>query len=259
MLLAIDIGNSSVSFGVFKHQKLIADFHIVSDATYTPQKYGCLVCEALKKRQIAPESLEDIAISSVVPKLSEIIRVMCLKELGKRTLFAGDDLEIDLELDVDFPQKVGKDRLLGALAAHKKHKCALIVVDMGSATTFDAVCSEGVLLGGAIAPGFEVCSEALITKAAQLDKFELKKVQAQSCIGKNTEQAVQVGTFWGYVGLIENIVRRMQQEMKTRAKVIGTGGFANFFAGTPDSFDEIDNHLILQGLCLIYTDYLKII
>ncbi len=251
-LLALDIGNTNISIGLFEESKLLSFSHIATDNSKTEDDYGMLLLGLLKhQRQFLPEELEGLIISSVVPPLNRTFELMCRKYFKYDALFITAE-NSGVKVRVDYPQEVGADRLVNAAAAHKLYRknAPKIVVDFGTATTFDVISKKGEYLGGAIAPGIGISCDALFSRAAKLPRVEFEK--PENVIGRNTVHSMQSGIFYGFLGQVEEILRRIQSELKGKACVIATGGLAPHIARETRLIHTCDPALTLCGLQIIY-------
>ena len=250
MLLAIDIGNTNIVVGVFDGEKLKATWRLGTDVHKLEDEYAALLLDLLSMKGLAFADIDDAIISSSVPPLVTVFEELCRRYFEATPMVVGPGIKTGVRISIENPREVGADRVVNAAAAHKLYGGPLIVIDFGTATTLDAVSEEGDYLGGAIAPGIVISSEALFEHAAKLPRVEL--VRPPKAIGRNSVSAMQSGIVFGYVGLIEGIVARMQKELGGTAKVIATGGLANIIASETGVVDAVDLDLTLVGLRLIY-------
>jgi type III pantothenate kinase len=250
MLLAIDIGNTSIAFGVFKGEKLYGTWHASSGIHRLPDEYAVLMTNLFSFKGIKPSDIKRAILCSTVPPLVSIFEEVCERYFGIKTLVVGAGTKTGVRICMDNPREVGTDRVVNAAAAHHLYGGPLIVIDLGTATTFDVVSAEGDYLGGAIAPGIGIASEALWVRTAKLPRVEL--VRPKQAIGKNSVTAIQSGTVFGYIGLMEGIVARMRRELGVEARVIATGGYANSIGRETPVIQEINPDLTLIGLRLIH-------
>lgn len=256
MLLAIDIGNTNMEFGVFNQGELVGSFRLNTNRDITSDEVGLFTCQFFEVNGLSRTDIGDIVISSVVPQVMYSISNAIKKYFNKKTpLVIGDNLPLRIKNCYDNPTEVGADRLVAAVAAYHKYGGPLIVVDFGTATTFDAVGREGEYLGGAIYPGIKISMDALFSKTAKLPHIELAR--PERVIGRNTISSMQSGAVYGYVGAVSNIVRMMSSEIGEQVRVIATGGLARLVGEQTDLFASIDRSLTLDGLRLIYDDYCK--
>ncbi|KPK46920.1 MAG: type III pantothenate kinase [Dehalococcoidia bacterium SM23_28_2] len=250
MLLAIDVGNTHVTLGTFEGDNLKASWRLATDVNRLADEYGVLMVNLLSHESIAPEEIDSAVIASVVPDLDPVFEAVCRRYFDVRPLMVSTGVRTGLRILYDSPREVGADRVADAVAAIKLYTPPLVLVDLGTATVFDAISKEGEYLGGAIAPGLVIAAEALFQRAARLYRVEL--VRPKNAIGRNTAAAVQAGVIYGYVGLVEAIVRRFKEELGGEAKVVATGGWAEMVAQETDVIDVVDPNLTLTGLRLIY-------
>ncbi len=250
MLLAIDAGNSNILVGVFKGDTLAHEWRLLTEAEKTVDEYGILFQNLYRSVNLPIEETEDIIISCVVPPLLNTFDELCTKYFHHTPLIVGPGVKTGIPIHYDNPREVGADRIVNAVAAYEAYRRSLIVVDFGTATTFDCISPQGEYLGGAIAPGIMISSEALFHKASKLPRVEL--VRPQTVIGKNTTTSMQAGIIFGYVGLIDGIVSRMKKEMGNDPLVVATGGLAPLIAPESDTIAEVDEYLTLKGLHIIY-------
>jgi type III pantothenate kinase len=250
MLLAIDIGNTAIAFGVFRGEKLQGTWHASSGIHRLPDEYAVLITNLLSFKGIKASDIKQAILCSTVPPLVSIFEEVCERYFNLKTLVVGAGTRTGVRICMDNPREVGADRVVNAAAAHHLYGGPLIVIDMGTATTFDVVSAEGDYLGGAIAPGIGISSEALWVRTAKLPRVEL--VRPKQAIGRNTVTAIQSGIVFGYIGLIEGIVARMRHELGGETKVVATGGYANVIGPETPVIQEINPDLTLIGLRLIH-------
>jgi type III pantothenate kinase len=250
MLLAIDVGNTNITLGVFAGEKLNASWRVAPDANRLADEYGVLMVNLLAHEGMGREQIDAAVIGSVVPDLEVIFEAVCRRYFGVRALVVSAGVRTGLRILYDSPRDVGADRVADAVAAIRLYTPPLIVVDLGTATVFDAISKDGDYLGGAIAPGLAIAAEALFQRAARLYRVELAR--PATAIGRNTTTAVQSGVIFGYVGLVEGMVGRFKQELGGEAKVVATGGWAQVMAAETPVIDVVDADLTLTGLRFIY-------
>lgn len=250
MLLAIDIGNTNIVIGVFDGEKLLASWRIATDAHRTADEYGVMLLNLLPREGIALTQIQDAVMCSVVPSLEGAFTKLTQRYFGIDTLVVAAGVKTGVKIATDNPREVGTDRVVNAAAAHKLYGGPLIVIDFGTATTFDAVSVTGDYLGGAIAPGIGIAAEALTSRTAKLPQVEL--LRPKHVIGRNTITAIQAGLFFGYIGLVEGIVSRMRVEMGGNARIIATGGFGELISKETPVIEVVNQDLTLVGLRLIY-------
>ena len=250
MLLAIDAGNTNIVFAVHDGTEVRAEWRAVTETTRTADEYAVLLSPLLALNGLTFDDLDSAIIATVVPAALFDLRLLCRRYLKCEPLVVGDpSLDLGIEVHIDRPEAVGADRLVNTVAAHERYKGALIVVDFGTATTFDIVSAKGDYEGGVIAPGANLSAEALHKGAAMLPRVAIQRTQ--SVIGKDTVPAMQSGLFWGYIGLIEGLVARIKAEYGEPMTVIGTGGLANLFHKQTTVIDHLDPDLTIRGLVLI--------
>jgi len=252
MLLAIDVGNSNTVLGLYDGDKLIYDWRIRTVANHTIDEYGMLIVNLYKtvKSKSQPVTLTGIIISCVVPPMLNILEPLCMKYFQLKPLIVEPGVKTGMPIFYDNPKEVGADRIVNAVAAYEKYKTDLIVVDFGTATTFDYVSKKGEYMGGCITPGIVISSDALFDKASKLPRVELKR--AKTVIAKDTVSSMQAGIMFGYAGLVDGIVDRMKAETRSNPKVVATGGLAKVIAPETKSIDVVDEFLTLDGLRIIY-------
>ena len=248
MFLAIDVGNTQTVLGVYEGKALRHHWRLQTDNARTADEYGVLVRNLLAGASNPP--IAGIAVSCVVPPMNRVVEVLCRTYLHAVPLFVGPGIRTGMPILYDKPQEVGADRIVNAIAAFERTHDTTIVVDFGTATTFDYVSEKGEYVGGIIAPGLGIASDALFQRTAKLYPVELAK--PKHIVGRNTVQAIQSGLIYGYVSLVDGLVARIQKENKVKARVIATGGFAPLLAPESESIEEVDEFLTLDGLRLIY-------
>ena len=250
MLLAIDVGNTTITIGLFQGEELRATWRIATDHERLADEYAVILLGLLTTADVSAHDLDDAVLASVVPDLAPVFDRLCRQHLGLSPLVVGPGTRTGVRVLYDSPRDVGADRIVDVVGALKRHgPPPLIIVDLGTALVFDAVSAEGDYLGGALAPGIHIAAEALSERAAKLYPVEL--VRPPSAIGKNTVSALQSGLLFGYVGLIEGMVSRFKKELGGDAKVVGTGGWSDVLARETDVFDAVDPDLTLHGLRLV--------
>ena len=250
MLLAVDIGNTNVTLGVFEGDKLVANWRLYTRLNQMPDEYAIVLLGLLKHSGLEVSDIDDVAISCVVPPLRSTFTELCQKYFNLTPLVVGPGIKTGIRIRMDNPREVGSDRICNAAAAHSLYHETAIVVAMGTAWVFDTISAEGDYLGGAVAPGIAIASEALFTRTAALPRVEL--VKPKSAIGTNTVSAIQSGLIFGYAGLIDGVVSRIQEELEQKALVIATGGYAGLIARETKVFDKVNPDLTLVGLRIIY-------
>lgn len=250
MLLAIDVGNTQTHLGCFDGDELLEHWRFKTDAGATADQLAVRVGSLLGLREMRLDQIDGSVVSSVVPQLSREYEAMCTSYLTDPCLMVGPGVKTGMPIRMDNPHELGADRLVNAVAAYEKLKGACVVVDFGTAITFDAVSSEGEYLGGVIGPGIEISMEALSQRAAKLPKVDL--VKPVSAIGKTTEQSIQSGVVYGFAGAIDAIADRIEDEIGGEVSFIATGGLAASIVPFCDSIEAVDDLLTLTGLRLIY-------
>ncbi|MFI5273545.1 MAG: type III pantothenate kinase [Ktedonobacterales bacterium] len=254
LLLAIDISNTGIKFGLFPlgGGELRARWRIATSREKTADEYAMLLTELCRSAGIAPGAIAATIISSVVPPLTPVFQDLGARYLGREPVVVTQAMDLGIRLLVDNPRETGTDRILSTLAAHRLYGGPAIVIQFGTATSFDCVSAEGDFLGGAIAPGLGISAEALARVASQLYQVELAPPPA--ALGKNTIQSMQSGIVFGHVGLVEGLVARLRRELPggERARVIAHGGLAELMARVTPAIETVDSNLILHGLRLAY-------
>lgn len=250
MLLAIDVGNTNVVVGVYDGERSVASWRLRTDPLRTADEYAVVLRSLCDSQQLAISALRHVVIGSVVPTMTATLADVADRYLNTRPVVVGPGIKTGVRLLVDNPPEVGADRIANTVAVHHRHGGPAVVVDFGTATTFDAVSASGDFLGGAIAPGLEISMQALFEHAARLFRIDL--VRPKAAIGKSTASNVQSGLLFGYVGLVEGLVARFKAELGP-CKVIGTGGLVDSIAPETDIFDVVDRDLTIEGLRLLWT------
>jgi len=250
MLLAVDIGNTGIKLGMFDGDRLKVTWQLATRLHRMADEYGILLLNLLERQKLLPGEISGVALCSVVPPLVPVFQEMCQRHLNIQPLVVEAGVKTGLRIRMDNPRELGPDRVVNAVAAHYLYRKPVIIIDLGTATTFDVVSKEGDYLGGAIAPGISIASEALFNQTAMLPRIEL--VRPKQVIGKNTISAMQSGIIFGYIGLIESMLQRIEQELGSKTKVIATGGHVYPIAKEIPAIDVINPDLTLIGLRLIY-------
>jgi type III pantothenate kinase len=253
MLLAIDAGNTNLVFALVEGGNIRARWRIATDARRTADQYAVWLHQLLELEGYTRDAVTAVIIGSVVPRALHNLEVLAEKYFGVKPLIAGEPpAEWGIALDVAEPKSVGADRVLNAIAAHALHEGDLIVVDFGTAATFDLIDYSGAYKGGIIAPGINLSLDALVTAAARLPRIAIEAPDDPSVIGRTTEDQMRIGIYWGYVAMIEGLVARMKAEIGRPAKVIATGGLAVLFDSRTDVFDAIEPDLTVKGLAMLH-------
>jgi type III pantothenate kinase len=250
MILVFDVGNTNTVLGVYRGSELIADWRISTRRDRTADEHGIMLKELFAISQIDMNAIKASVISTVVPPLTFTLERTCRKYFRLTPLIVGPGIKTGLPLNYENPREVGADRIVNAVAGIELYGCPLVIIDFGTATTFCAINSKGEYLGGSIAPGINISTEALFARAAKLPRVEL--VKPPSVIGKNTVSGMQSGIFYGFVGQVDGITRRMKKELGEKAKAVATGGLARLIAQESEEIDHVDPYLSLIGLRMIY-------
>lgn len=252
MILTIDIGNTNIKYGVFDKDNLLASFRVSSSRTRTADEYGSVLVNLLLDKNISKKDIEGIIVSSVIPPLNYTITHMCEYFFGLTPIMVGPGIKTGLNIKVENPKEVGADRIVNSVSALHKYGAPLVVIDFGTATTFNVLDKSGTLIGGVIAPGIKTALASLVNATAQLPMIEL--VSPKSVIAKNTETNMQAGIVFGFAGLVDNILKKIKDEMKVdNLKVIATGGLGELIAKEVKTITHVDRTLTLDGLKYIYS------
>lgn len=253
MLMAIDVGNTNMVFGLLEGEKLVGSFRLMTDANKTSDEIGLTVCEYFRRFNLDTDQVCDVIIASVVPQVMYTLTNAIMKYFGKRPLIIDDDISPEIHYEGD--DHLGADRAVACVAAMEKYGKPLVVLDFGTATTVDAVDAHGTYLGGCILAGIRVSTDALFRQAAMLPRIEL--INPGTVLGQNTIQQIQAGSVLGYIGAAEYLIRRTKEELGygQEIKVVATGGLARLIADNTDLIDVVDSQLIVDGLRIIYERY----
>jgi type III pantothenate kinase len=250
MICVFDVGNTNMAIGVFKEQELVGHWRIRTDTLRTSDEFAIIISELCSLIGLKLEQIDAVVISSVVPAVMMELELLSSKYFKCQPLVVEAGIKTGLAIKYENPREVGADRVVNAVAGFHKYGGPLIIVDFGTATTFCVINQKGDYLGGAIAPGIKVASEALVSRTAKLPRVEL--VKPKSILGKNTISSIQAGIIYGFVGQVEGIINRMKKELEFSPRVVATGGLASVIAGETDCIDIIDDLLTMDGLRLIY-------
>ncbi|SDF17370.1 type III pantothenate kinase [Sporolituus thermophilus] len=250
MLLVFDVGNTNIVLGVYDGDKLVVNWRVSTDRQKTSDEYGMLIHNLFSFRGLDMKQIQAIVISSVVPPVMAPLTRMAQRYFGLEPLVVGPGIKTGIAIKYENPREVGADRIVNAIAAYAKYGGPSIIVDFGTATTFCAIAENGDYLGGAIAPGIGISTEALFQRAAKLPRIELLKPKTVIC--RNTVTSMQSGIIYGFVGQVDEIVRRMKEELGGDARVIATGGLAGLIAQESRTIDVVEPLLTLEGLRIIY-------
>ena len=250
MILVVDVGNTNIVLGIYQGRQLLRHWRIQTNRQATADEYGILLHHLFAHSGFAVEQIEGVIISSVVPPLMNVLEQLSVRYLHQQPLIVGPGVRTGLNIKYENPREVGADRIVNAVAAIELYGPPLIVVDFGTATTFDYIDEQGQYLGGAIAPGISISTEALYQKAAKLPRIELAK--PKSVVGRNSVTSMQAGIIFGFAGQVDGIVQRIREEFAVQAKVVATGGLAELMAEEAKTIEVVNPFLTLQGLQIIY-------
>ena len=251
MLLAIDIGNTNIKYGIFKGDELVASFRVSSRLTRTADEYGSVLVNLLSDSGVSKKDIDGIIMSSVIPSLNYTMCHMCEYFFGISPLMVGPGIKTGLNIKVENAKEVGADRIVNSVSAYNKYGGPVVVIDFGTATTFNVIDKDGVLIGGVIAPGIKTSLESLVKSTAQLPMIEL--VSPKKVIAKNTETNMQAGIIFGFAGLVDNILNKIRKELgEDKITVVATGGMGEIIAKEVRSINVVDRRLTLDGLRIIY-------
>lgn len=252
MLLAIDAGNTNVVFALLEGRQIKARWRIATDPRRTGDEYAVWLMQLLSIRGVKREAIDSIIISTVVPRALHNLEVLAKHYFHVDPIIAGEGSAAwGIDLDIDQPTSLGADRAVNAIAAHAKYPGDLIIVDFGTATTFDVIDFNGAYKGGIIAPGINLSLDALVGNTAKLPRIAIEVPESDSVIGTNTESQMLIGVFWGYVAMMEGLIARMRAEIGRPAKVVATGGLAVLFDEASEIFDAVDPDLTIEGLAIL--------
>ena len=250
MLLAIDIGNTNIVLGLYRDKKLITHWRLATQAERTADEYGVILTQLVEHGGFRCEQISAIAVSCVVPPMLTTTQELAARFFDREPLIVGPGIKTGMPILYENPKDVGADRIVNGIAAFDKYRDACIVVDFGTATTIDLISPKGEYVGGAIAPGLSISLEALVQRASKLPRIEI--VKPKEVVGRNTVNSIQAGIFFGYVGLVDGLVKRIQKEQNVHVKVVATGGLAPLVASECATIHEVDEFLTLDGLRIIH-------
>jgi len=250
MLFAVDIGNTNIVLGIYEGDKLRATWRVETKKQKTADEYAILVRNLLDFYGLTPQQISGSIISCVVPPLSARFEELARKLFSCKALVVGPGIKTGMPILYENPREVGADRIVNAVAAYHRVHDAVVVIDFGTATTFDVVSAKGEYLGGTITPGISISLEALVFRASKLPRVEL--VRPRQVIGKNTVESMQSGLIYGYVGLVDGMVRRIWNELGKKTRTMATGGLAELICSETETIENVDPDLTLDGLRLLY-------
>lgn len=251
MILVVDVGNTNITCGVYKDEELKATFRLMSKTPRTSDEYGMMLTELLRMKGIQPEDIEGSIVSSVVPDVMHSLTGGLIRYIGTEPLVVGPGVKTGLKITTENPRAIGADRIVDAVAAYEKYGGPVLVLDFGTATTYDLVTADGCFSAGVTAPGIRISAEALWEKAAKLPKIEIKK--PKSILAQETISSMQAGLMYGQIGQTEYIVKKVKEETGLAdLKVVATGGLGRVISDETDSIDIYDSALTLEGLRIIY-------
>ncbi len=251
MLLCIDVGNTNTVMGVLDQEKIIGHWRVRTEKDTTPDELGLLICSLFQTSGIKMDWVSGIIISSVVPPLLNALEGLSKKFFNIKPMVVGPGLRTGLTILYENPKEVGADRIVNSVAAYEKYRCGLIIVDFGTATTFDCITEKGEWIGGVISPGLFISADALFSRTSKLPRVEIFSVP-EEVIAKDTASAINAGIIYAYAGLVDGLVIRIKKEMDHAVKVIATGGIAPLIAKVSATIELIDENLTLEGLKILY-------
>ncbi|MFC5530038.1 type III pantothenate kinase [Cohnella yongneupensis] len=250
MILVVDVGNTNIVLGLYQGKSLTHHWRLSTNRSSTVDEYGILITSLLQLAGVRADQIDGVILSCVVPPIMNTLEQLFVKYVGKAPLIVGPGIKTGLNIRYENPREVGADRIVNAVAGIEQYGTPLVVVDFGTATTFDYIDASGAYLGGAIVPGIGISAEALYQRAAKLPRIELSK--PKTVIGRNTVTAMQAGIIFGYAGQVDGIVRRICKEFNVQPKVIATGGLAELISEETETIEHVDPLLTLEGLRIIY-------
>lgn len=253
MILLIDVGNTNIVMGVYEGKKMVHGWRLGTKVGRTSDEYGLQVDSILRHYNISIKNIDDIVIGSVVPSLQHTLVSMCRKYFDMEPMIIGKGTKTGMPIKYDNPREVGADRIVNSVAVFEKYGGPSILVDIGTAITFDVISEKGEYLGGAIAPGVGISSEALFSRTSKLPKVELKL--PEHVIGKTTVESIQSGIVYGFIGLVDNIIENILEELnltKDQVNILGTGGYAKLITERSKYIEDYDSNITLEGMRLVY-------
>lgn len=250
MLLAIDVGNTHTVLGLFEGRKLKRHWRVLTEHSRTADEYSVFVWNMMRMAGVLPAEVEGIIVANVVPPMQSVVETTCRETFAKAPLVVGPGVKTGMPILYDNPREVGADRIVNSVAGYERVRDFCIIVDFGTATTFDVVSAKGEYLGGVIAPGLGISLDALFSRTAKLQSVDLLK--PPTVVGRNTVNAIQSGVFYGYVAMVDGVVERIEKEQGQKAEVAATGGFAELIASESAKIGYVDEFLTLEGLRMIY-------
>jgi len=250
VILVVDVGNTNIVLGLYQGRTLTHHWRLSTNRSSTVDEYGVLISNMFQLAGVRAEQISGVILSCVVPPLMNTLEQLFVKYVGREALIVGPGIKTGLNIRYENPREVGADRIVNAVAGIEQYGTPLVVVDFGTATTFDYIDASGAYLGGAIVPGIGISAEALYQRAAKLPRIELAK--PRTVIGRNTVTAMQAGIIFGYAGQVDGIVRRICKEFNVQPRVIATGGLAELIAGESETIETVDALLTLEGLRIVY-------
>ncbi len=250
MLLAIDVGNTSIAYGVFDDEDLISTFSIETNKNSTQSEFSTILSKSLNEKKINPSQINSSIISCVVPEIMDIISDTIKDLFDTLPVVVSHTSKTNMPILYDDPEEVGADRIVNSVAAYNMFKSSAVVVDFGTATTFDCISAEGEYLGGSIAPGIKISSDALSVQASKLPKVDI--IKPKNVIGKNTIESMQSGIVFGYVSLVDGLIGMIKKSMGTNPVVISTGGLSKLISEDSQMIEYTDEHLSLKGLKILF-------
>jgi type III pantothenate kinase len=250
MLLAIDVGNTNIVYGLFDGAKLVHQFRVESSRGRTADEYAVILRQLIEMRDVKAGDVKAAIVASVVPALTEPMLELVRRAFGLEALVVGPGIRTGMAILYENPREVGADRIVNGVAAYERFHSGLVVVDFGTATTFDCVSPKGEYLGGVIAPGIQISADALFARAAKLPRVEIAK--PPRVVGRNTQHSMQSGIVYGYVALVDGLVDRLLEELGFPCNVVATGGLARLIAPLSRTIQDVDDDLTLIGLRILY-------